>query len=117
MSSVGIDKTESTVSTYILNSIGLKRAKVSLYFLQVYVRVYDNGQPALHDTKILTVTVKSNFFAPQFFPRAYERVVLETWNIEDQLFDLNATDSDLLVSIVQTCLRHYLNLPVLNTTC
>ena len=83
----------------------------------MYVRVYDNGQPALHDTKILTVTVKSNFFAPQFFPRAYERVVLETWNIEDQLFDLNATDSDLLVSIVQTCLRHYLNLPVLNTTC
>ena len=61
--------------------------------------MYDQGDPEKDDIKVLTVTVKSNFFNPQFTPREYERIILETWNIDDQLFDLNATDLDPLVSV------------------
>ena len=73
-----------------------------LYFcLQIVVKVEDNGSPKKFDISTLTLTVKTNFDTPTFPANTdYTRIVLESYDPKDSLFNMTAVDNDLVTSIL-----------------
>lgn len=63
------------------------------------MRVRDGGTPRLSDDKFLTISVRRNLNRPIMTTGQYNRRILETFSVGNQLVQVAATDADTVVSI------------------
>ena len=69
--------------------------------LQLVVQAYDNGNPPLYDTEVVTIVVDRNTEPPVFNPQNYPVTILETQSLGTTIVTVTATDpDDLFVSIL-----------------
>ena len=67
----------------------------SLLF-QLIVQAYDNGNPPLYDTEVVTITVERNVQPPTFTQQTYTVTILETQTLGASVIQVIATDPDAL---------------------
>ena len=63
---------------------------------QLVVQAYDNGNPPLYDTEVVTITVERNTQPPVFNPAVYQVTILETQSLGSTILTVTATDPDAL---------------------
>lgn len=63
---------------------------------QLIVQAYDNGNPPLYDTEVVTITVERNTEPPVFNPNTYQVTILETQSLGSAIVTVSATDPDAL---------------------
>ena len=65
--------------------------------LQLRIQVCDLG--GLCNVTVAAIAVRTNRFAPELDANSYSRRIPETWTVGEGVFDVNATDLDLAVSL------------------
>lgn len=71
-----------------------------ILYLQLSIRASDNGNPSLFTTVTANINVNRNLNAPIFDTNQnYVFTILETTDPGSSIFKLEASDSDLIVSI------------------
>ena len=60
------------------------------------MQAYDNGNPPLYDTEVVTITVERNTEQPVFNPLTYTITILETQSLGTSIIKVSATDPDAL---------------------
>ena len=75
-----------------------QNTSITLFLLtfQLVVQAYDNGNPPLYDTEVVTITVERNTQPPVFNPTVYQVTILETQSLGSTIVTVTATDPDAL---------------------
>lgn len=78
-----------------------KESTHPLFFNQLRVKAQDGADPPKSSTAVLAITVERNLYAPVFQPQRIDISLLETQELGVAVSDVNATDEDTKVRLVE----------------
>ena len=91
------DSPTSLICIALPNDGNNNNNKFCLLSLQLRIQVCDLG--GLCNVTVAAIAVRTNRFAPELNANSYSRRIPETWTVGEGVFDVNATDLDLAVSL------------------